>query len=319
MKEFYEAKLQEMEASLAEREREREQLLQDLEKATGRTTRSSERLKARLEEKEEQIAALKRMQENFRKQTAAAKRKVADQENLNQLQHDVKLMKRRKADLQKELASEKRDHVKDVNKLNKVVMQKDREISKIQRVSNRHEMEAQKAKQVSKSRLEELAHLKKTLKSYKRSAGLDPVLVGRRETTRNTSLRSDQPQNDRDSMSSVDADLVRDYFDKKVAHVVRKEALVDKLAKEWEQYFELNSQLNELTNAPETEDSDDALQTLEVQLQFQNDKIRKLAKRLGRESLSSGTTNAAEFSNESDTFLFDEEFSNLCSGTFLAS
>ena len=285
--------------------------MRDLENATSRTTRSSEKLKARLKEKEEQIVALKRMQENFRKQTVAAKQRAADQENLDQLQHDVKLMKRRKADLQKELASEKRNHQKDVNKLNKMVMQKDREISKIQRVSNRHAMEAEKAKQVSKTRLEELAHLKKTLKSYKRNAGLDPVLVGRRQT-RISNTGSNQSQ------SSINTDLVRDYFDKKVAHVVRKEALVDKLAKEWEEYFELNTQLSELANAPDTEESDDALQTLEVQLQYQNDKIRKLAKRLGRDSLSSGTDDS-ELSKQTDAFIFDKEFSDLCSGAFLVS
>jgi len=316
MKEFYEGKLKEMEETLAERVSERDQLLQDLENATGRTTRSSERLKAKLQEKEEQIAALKRMQENFRKQTIAAKQKAADKGNLIQLQNDVKLMKRRKADMQKELASEKRNHAKDVNMLNKVVMQKDREISKIQRASNRHEMDAQKAKQVSKTRLEELAHLKKTLKSYKRSAGLDPVLVGRRQSSRNANQNAvSAPKGE--CASSVDADLLRDFFDQKVAHVVRKEALVDKLAKEWEEYFELNTRLNELSQEPESDESLEALQTLEVQLQFQNDKIRKLAKRLGTTGLSSSETahDDPALSKKGDSFLFDEEFSGLCSGS----
>jgi len=225
-------------------------------------------------------------------------------------------MKRRKADLQKELASEKRSHAKDVNNLNKIVMQKDREISKIQRASNRHALEAEKAKQVSKNRLEELAALKRTLKNYKRSAGLDPVLVGRRQSRPNPRSKGSVVANDNgNSAASFDADSLRDFFDKKVAHVVRKEALVDKLAKEWEEYFELNTQLNELASEPETDEMAESLQTLEVQLQFQNDKIRKLAKRLGTKNLSHDSDDAA-LSKEGDSFLFDKEFSNLCSGKF---
>ena len=317
-----------MEVTLAERENERDQLLKDLASATGRTTRSSERLKVKLQEKEEQIAALKRMQENFRKQTIAAEQKAADRGTLQQLQNDVKLMKRRKADLQKELASEKRNHAKDVNKLNQIVKQKDREINKLKMTSNRHEMEAEKAKMISKTRLEELAHLKKTLKTYKRSAGLDPILVGRRQPRPNLQRSGSSQSSTLDkTASTIDADLLRDFFDKKVAHVVRKEALVDKLAQEWEAYFELNTQLNELSNtaaasAAEEEENDDeaeeALQTLEVQLRFQSDKIRKLARRLGNKSLSQESADDSSLSNstniEEDAFLFDKEFSDLCSG-----
>ena len=317
-----------MEVTLAERENERDQLLKDLASATGRTTRSSERLKVKLQEKEEQIAALKRMQENFRKQTIAAEQKAADRGTLQQLQNDVKLMKRRKADLQKELAFEKRNHAKDVNKLNQIVKQKDREINKLKMTSNRHEMEAEKAKMISKTRLEELAHLKKTLKTYKRSAGLDPILVGRRQPRPNLQRSGSSQSSTLDkTASTIDADLLRDFFDKKVAHVVRKEALVDKLAQEWEAYFELNTQLNELSNtaaasAAEEEENDDeaeeALQTLEVQLRFQSDKIRKLARRLGNKSLSQESADDSSLSNstniEEDAFLFDKEFSDLCSG-----
>ena len=122
--------------------------------------------------------------------------------------------------------------------------------------------------------------------------------------------------------TTVDADLLRDFFDKKVAHVVRKEALVDKLAQEWEIYFELNTQLNERSNAAEVGDDADeeeeALQTLEVQLRFQSDKIRKLARRLGNKSLSQESVDDPSLSNstflEGDAFLFDKEFSDLCSG-----
>ena len=328
MREFYETKLKEMEVTLAERESERDLLLTDLANATGRTTRSSERLKAKLLEKEEQIAALKRMQENFRRQTMAAQQKAADKGNLQQLQNDVQLMKRRKADLQKELASEKRNHANDVNKLNQIVKQKDREINRIQVVSNRHEREAENAKMVSKTRLDELAHLKKALKTYKRTAGLDPVLVGRRQP-RPTLKRTESSQDNKNHYLGVhiDADLLRDFFDKKVAHVVRKEALVDKLAKEWEVYFELNTELNELAHAAnstageDVDDAEEALQTLEVQLRFQNEKIRKLARRLGGRSLSQESADDLAMSNkvEGDTFLFDKEFSDLCSGKCLPS
>ena len=97
---------------------------------------------------------------------------------------------------------------------------------------------------------------------------------------------------------------------------------MDKLAQEWEIYFELNTQLNERSNAAEVGDDADeeeeALQTLEVQLRFQSDKIRKLARRLGNKSLSQESVDDPSLSNstflEGDAFLFDKEFSDLCSG-----
>ena len=52
--------------------------------------------------KQEQIEALKKMQTNYKKQTGEASRNSGHMERLSQLQNDVKSMKKRKADMQKE-------------------------------------------------------------------------------------------------------------------------------------------------------------------------------------------------------------------------
>lgn len=304
MRLFYEEKLNELQQTLVERENERDQLVMDLESAKEANT-VSEELQTKLSKKQEQINALKKMQQDYRKQTANSTRKTADLNRLGKLQGEVKSMKRRKADMQKELALEKRNHAKELNRLNKMVIQKNREINKIQKASTKHEIEAEKAKNVSKNRLMELSQLKKTLRQYKRGIGLDPVLVGRRQS----SHPRKQPSSG--NKSAVDVDRVRDYFDKKVANVVRKEALVDKMAIEWEEFFHLNTQLEDLDrNDP---DSADTLQNLQVQIQFVNDKIRKTGKRL-RQSKAESVEQAEKNEGEGG-FLFDKDFRALCQGT----
>lgn len=309
---FYEAKLTELKHALEEKESERDQLVRELQLAEEKNS-SSEELKNRLLEKQEQIEALKKMQTNYKKHTGEASRNSADIARLSQLQDDVKNMKRRKADMQKELAYEKRHHAKEVNKLNKMVVQKDKEINKIRKISNQSATDAERAKAISKIRLEELSQLKKALRLYKRGVGLDPVLVGRRQTRKRG--KGDLQMTDKSStskLSTVDIDSMRDYFDKKVACVVQKEAIVDKLSKEWEEYFELNTRLKDISSNPE-EDSSETRETLEVKIRFKNDKIRKLAQRSRRQELPRETSSVGSLS-PNDSFLFDSEFSKLCTG-----
>lgn len=260
---------------------------------------TSEKLKQRLDQKEQQIEALKDMQNKYRRQTAVASKSAADLTKLIQLQNDVKTMKRRKADIQKELAKEKRVHAKDVNRLNKVVSQKEREISKIQREATQHEIEASKAKAMSKNRFEELSQLRKTLKLYKKEIGLDPVLLGRRH-----------PAKDPNSKRDIDFNTLRDYFDTKVALVAKKEALVDKLATEWEEYFELQTQLGCLDSSSDGDEID----TIRMKMDFVNEKIRKSAKRLRKSADESQSVAKNPDQRQLDSLLFGEDFLRLCTG-----
>jgi DNA repair exonuclease SbcCD ATPase subunit len=300
MRTFYEKKLNDLQSALAERESERDRLLEELEAAKDQHG-TSEELKQRLDEKEQQIEALKNMQRDYQRQTAVASKSAADLSKLIQLQNDVKNMKKRKADMQKELAQEKRVHARDVTRLNKVVSQKEREISKIKRESTQHEIEASKAKAVSKNRYEELSQLRKTLKQYKKEIGLDPVLLGRRHSATN------QPSN-----REVDFNTLREYFDMKVAGVVRKEALVDKLATEWEEYFELQTQVD----ATDPVKDQDGLGTLRMKMDFVNDKIRKTAKRLRKDSGEIQESAKQPATEKADALLFGKDFVQLCTGKF---
>jgi hypothetical protein len=312
MRKFYDDKLNELKNALEEKESERDQLLRDLQLAEERNS-ASEELKDRLREKQQQIDSLKKMQTNYKKQTGEASRNEADIARLSQLQQDVKHMKKRKADMQKELAYEKRNHAKEVSRLSKMVGQKDREINKVQKYSNQLAVDAEKVKAISMMRLSELAQLKKALRLYKRGVGLDPVLVGRRQARTKEKNGGDRKVKGSESMmSSIDVDSIRDYFDKKVASVVRKEALVDKLAKEWEQYFELNTRLKGIVDGSDEDNSSETRETLEVQIRFKNDNIRKLAQRVRRQELTESSD--GEIPSQSDSFLFDAEFSKLSTG-----
>lgn len=128
-------------------------------------------------------------------------------------------------------------------------------------------------------------------------------MIGRREGKRGSREKL------LSSSNQANADSVRDFFDQKVAEVVRKEAIADKLAQEWEEHFELSTKKEELIENG-GEGYEEEAQSLELQLRFKEDKIRQLAQRLGKQR---ETTKAS--SSKTELFLFDEEFKRFCSGT----
>jgi hypothetical protein len=304
MRKFFEEKLADLLTALTEKEIERDQLKHELDLSEKRSGASQELMNL-LEKKQEQIDSLKKMQANYKRQTMDSSQRSEGIDRLAQLQNDVKFMKKRKADMQKELALEKKHHMLELGKLNKMVSQRDREISKIQKISNQQSVDMEKAKAVSKNRFEELSQLKKALRLYKRGVGLDPVLVGRRQA-RSKSGRENERKFDSEEghLPVFVADSIRDYFDSKVAVVVRKEALVDRLALE---YFDL------ITRRHDDTISSDTREALEIQIQFKNDKIRKIARRLHRQEISSGVADE-ELQKTGDCFIFDEQFSKLVLG-----
>ena len=308
MRRFFEEKLADLQLLLEEKESERDELRQELEFAEKRNSASKEMTEL-LQQKQEQIENLKRLQANYTRQTSIPSKASVD--HLSRLQSDVTLMKKRKADMQKELAMEKKHHLQELGKLKKIVMQKDREIDKIQKISKSNADEMEKAKAISKHRLDELTQLRKAIRDYKRGAGLDPVIVGRRQVK---SLDKECTITGRDGEqfffpASV-ADSIRDYFDSKVAAVVHKEALVDRLAKEWEEFFDLTTQ-RQLVNI-----SSDTQESLDMQIQFKTENIRKIALRLKYQELSNdNNTGIVTEQDKGDSFIFDERFAKLCSST----
>jgi hypothetical protein len=121
---------------------------------------------------------------------------------------------------------------------------------------------------------------------------LDSVIVGRRSASK-SSIQI--------AKSTVDVDSIRDFLDKKVAAVGKKEATADKLAHEWEDHLELLTKKQELTKLRA---SKEAKQNIEVELKYKEERIRKLAEQLGKQPIS-------EVENADEIFFDDEDFQKV--------
>lgn len=320
MRGFYEEKLKQMESALAEREAEREHLLQQLQQAKEGDVAGKEQLEDRLREKNEHIAGLRQKHKQLKDLTAISARNSDD---IDRLQNDVKEMKRRKVDLQKLLTRERKEHAAELKRLQKEAIQKDRELSKMKQFNARKEEEARRANNIAKTRLDELGHLRTKYKDTEKKlrlmsvkhgvmakAGIDPVLVGRRAMDNKRSQKKSPTSN-----KNLDSDVMRDYFDKRVASVVRKEALADKLAHEWEEHFELTTRLEQLKEHREEENGEDTTESITMQVRFKEDRIRRLVQRLGSQGARGGGETGKEEANNLKSFLFDSEFAKICHGT----
>jgi kinesin family protein 4/21/27 len=312
MREFYEEKLSKMEAELLEKEHEREQLAKQLE--TAKTRGSTQDIQNRLHEKDLYIDSLRRKQKELRNLTNVSHRNELD---IARLQKDVTEMKRKRADMQKQLAAERKQHAVEVKELQKTATQKEREIHKLQKISNQREMQAQKAGQVAKARLEELNILraknkevekKLRMQTVKRGmmqkAGIDSVLVGQRVGRQN---KTQSGKSAKRMASTVDVDQLQTLFDKKISDVVQREALADKLAEEWEEHYDLTEKKQELLAADRQEAEED-IQALSMKILYKQNRIRQLAKKLGKESQTGGRKSGGDYD------LFDEQFHALCKG-----
>lgn len=337
MREFYEERLRQMEVVLSEKEREREVLVRELKRSKEVGHTGTKEIEEKIGQKEKHIADLRKKQQELMKLTAVSSRNDLE---IRKLHDEVQTMKRMKVDLQRKLADEKKTHAKQLKDMQKHAMLKEKELTKAKRISSQREIEAMRANQVAKQRLDELAQLrtkyrdsekKLRMASLKRGvlakAGLDPVMIGRRENGFSPGSSPDREQHfsrrrgnvsESNSPGSTNIDLLRAYFEQKVAGVARKEAIVDKLAHEWEAHFELSNRKQELlaqkNNQDEAEELDDAQQALLIQIQFKEERIRKLAARLGKvEETPEEHLDVSQFKSES--FLFGKEFHSICKGS----
>mmetsp|Transcript_56214 Transcript_56214/g.136237 ORF Transcript_56214/g.136237 Transcript_56214/m.136237 type:complete len:1623 (+) Transcript_56214:225-5093(+) len=309
MRDFYEGKLREMESILAEKEKEAEKLSDELKKMDSGNVRSKE-LSARLKEKQEQLSTLRKKQAELTRITTVASR---NESQITQLKNEVSDMKHKKVDLQKQITSMRKNHTTEVQKLKRESMQKERELNKTKRSLSKKEQEAHKASQMAKSRLEQMNQLKQKYKETEKrqrmqtvkrgvlkKAGLDPVMVGRRQP----SLPSGTNTGDAES-SIVNIDSLRELFDRKVADVSRRESLAEKLAQEWEDHLELTMQRDDLLQN-ENASQGSSFQAIESQIKFKEDRIRQLASRLGKREIDKEKDVQGD-----NSFMFDDEFEEV--------
>ena len=323
MRKFYEDKLNQMEEQVRKREYEREQLAQELKKLEESNSCTKD-LQARLTDKETHIAGLRKKQRELITLTKVSSKNESE---IDRLRHEVVNMKQKKVDLQKMITSERKNHALEIQKLKKEAMQRDREATKWKRISDKKAVEAEKANQIAKARLEQVGQLRSKYKEAERKlrvktvkrgvmekAGLDAVIVGRRDSK--ARIISSAGAQKRKQVASLDFDGVRDFLDQKVAEVGRKEAIADKLANEWEDHLELVSQREELVRKPENHDCidapTDAVNALDVQIQYKEERIRQLSRRLGKAQTDKGA--AADSMDVS--FLEDRGFKSVLGGEF---
>ena len=324
MREFYEGKLSQMEEQVRKREAEREILLTELKKleAAGDQQKQSKKIQERLREKESQLSNLKL---SHRQLVSLTKVSSRNEEQMNRLKTEITDMKKRKVEVQKMIKSERKGHVAELQRLKKEVAKRDRETNKWKKISDRKSAEASKAQKVAKNRLDQMGQLRAKYKDAERKlrvqavkrgvmakAGLDNVIVGRRNAIKK--LKSKKLAENKTEEVNVDA--IRGFLDQKVVDIGRKEALADKLANEWEDHLELSSRKEELVEAKETgrDVSSEELDSIDVQLNFKEDRIRQLAHRLGKYQ---DETQDNDKNDDKISFLDGKEFETLLSGKFL--
>lgn len=320
MREFYENKLQHMEEQVRERELEREELVLELQKMEESNSCTKD-LQARLQDKERHIAGLRKKQKELVSLTRVSSRNESE---IGRLRNDVVTMKQKKVELQKLVTSERKRHAIEIQRLKKQAIQREREATKWKRAADKKAMEAEKAQQVAKARLDQVGQLRSKYKDAERQlrvrvvkrgvmekAGLDSVIVGRRDSKQRQMATDSSKERGR----NVDFDAVRGFLDQKIAEISRKEAIADKLANEWEDHLELVSQREESIRSSSSKEAIDALG---VQIQYKEERIRQLARRLGKVEKDKGANDqllAAAFLEEKQlTSIIGGKDVNVCLG-----
>ena len=310
-----------MEKQVREREAERENLLKELKKLEEAGSHQSEtqKVQQRLKDKEQHIAGLKKRRTELQSLTSVSSRNEGE---IHRLHQEIREMKLKRVEVQKMITSERKGHKGEIQRLKREVQHSDREASKWKQMSNKKTLEAERAQHIAKSRLDQMGQLKKKYQEAERKlrvrtvkrgvmekAGLDAVIVGRRNTSgSNTQKKEVSSQND-----PVDVDSVRGFLDQKVADVGRKEALADKLANEWEDHLELVSEkehLKAVANENGHEVPKEELEAIRVQLKYKQSRIRQLAQRLGKKPESKTESKAIDTAG----FLNEDEFKTLLPG-----
>lgn len=315
MREFYEEKLKEMETIVSEKEFEADKLSEEIKKLDVGHSKSKE-LSDMLKQKQAQVKELKRKQSELARLTNVASR---NETQINRLKNDVEDMKHKKVDLQKQITAERKTHMFEVKKLKKESMKKDRELNKVKREANQKSQDALKAQKIAKSRLDQMSQLKVKYKDTERrlrmqtvkrgvlkKAGLDPVIFGRRQS-RDSNEAKFRSTGDCKKQKTANVDILRDFFDQKVADVGRRENLAEKLAQEWEEHMELTIQKDELLQS-DADIQHESLTALESAIKYREERIRHLASRLGKREKRLEQQHPHQ---DDEVFLFNREFHGI--------
>lgn len=299
-----------MAAMLSEKEQEAEKLSHELSKLD-KDHHESQELADRLKRKQEQLVELKRKQAELTRLTTVASK---NESQIAKLTKEVTDMKCKKTELQKQITAERKSHALELQRLKKESMQQQKELNKVKKARDKKTMEAERAQQMAKTRLEQVFQLKNKYKESEKRlrmqtvkrgvmsrAGLDPVMVGRRQTRKTSDLNKGQSTSEGQNEDSINIDGLRDFLDQKIADVGRREALAEKLAQEWEEHLDLTSELEDaLQNTPD--DDGEYVESLESRIKYKEQRIRQLATRLGKPRKES------EDSKDEEVFLFTKEF-----------
>jgi len=315
MRIFYQEKLGQMQMQLAERETERNRLIDELRKHEAHSNKFKV-IQVALDSKEKQIYQLRTRESDIAKLTTVSSR---NETIMNRLATDITEMKKQKNNLQKQLSKERKEHSSAMQALRKDLLAQERDAAKSKQELNKMQWERDRIQKVAKQNAEQLSKIrakyrkseKKTrMQTVKRGVmekiGIDDVMVGRRQgqTTilgnRSTTFKYD---------SSGNVDQIRSFLDEKVAEIGRKEAAADRLAKEWEDHFELTVRKEELLNESrnDNESSNEEMEALDIQIQFKEEAIRQLAQHLGDRPKDSKHGNVSRY-----PFIENRKFIDLC-------
>jgi len=100
-------------------------------------------------------------------------------------------------------------------------------------------------------------------------------------------------------------DKLRDFFDRKMADVSRRENLAEKLAQEWEEHLELTVQKEEILQS-DGETDNASFHALDSAIKYREERIRQLASRLGKRQKRSN-----EHQTNDEVFIFNKEFNEI--------
>jgi len=316
MRVFYQDKLGHMQIQLAERESERNHLLDELRKHE-EDSNKFKILQVALDAKEKEIFQLRTRESDVTKLSTISSR---NETIMSRLANDITEMKKQKLHLQKQLGKERKEHSLAMQRLQKDLLAQEKDAARSKQELSKIQHEKDRIQRVAKQKAEELSKIRnKYRQSEKRvrmqtvkrgvmeQIGIDAVMVGRRQGER---TRADQRAQSSKNHSACDVDQIRSFLDDKVAEIGRKEAAADRLAKEWEGHFELNARKEDLLKKSHkngNEIANEELEALDIQIHFKEEAIRELARHLGARQKPSKNGNLSNY-----PFIENRKFKELC-------
>ena len=226
MRLFYEEKLAQMEHTVNERERERNDLMRELEILEKSKDNNSigriDDMRKELKEKENKIFQLRSRHAEVLSLTKISSR---NEKHIDELKSELVSMKKQRVDLQKQISQERKLHMNEMKEVKRQAMKLDREAAKLRQESNLKSQQIENAQRLAKSRLEEVGRVRSKYREVEKKlrmhtlkqgvmarAGVDNVLTGRQ-------VGSEQ----RTNKNIPNTVKLRQFFDEKVFNLSKFE------------------------------------------------------------------------------------------------